>query len=190
MAGIPAAAADDRAALSASSSVRNTRVNSSSRALGSGSRTLGAAAPSVTGPTLLRLAHTFLGVDDLRAHDHLGEFAERRDELRPVRRVGVTEMVGNLVQHDEFPQRPCRASLGHRYRGAVGVAFVVRGGEPSPRPDGQLGDVGPTLVNGPEREYIVDVALHGVHRPEPGFRRQGEVGAEEVDYAVAVFARP
>ena len=99
IAGMPAAAADSRAARSASSSVCSTRVNSSSRALGSG---------SVTRPDVTPLAHAFLGVDDpqhvgdLGTHHRLGEVAERRDELRPVRRVGVAEMVGDLVQHDEF----------------------------------------------------------------------------------------
>ena len=51
----------------------------------------------------------FLRVDDpqhiadLGAHHHGGKLAERRDELRPVRWVGLTHVVGELVQHDEFP---------------------------------------------------------------------------------------
>src|SRR3954468_5283032 len=92
MAGIPAAAPDSRAATSASSSVRNTRLNSSSSAFGSG---------SVTRQTL---PDTFFGVDDpqdvgdLGTHHGLGEFAERRGELRSVRRFRVAQVVGDLVQ--------------------------------------------------------------------------------------------
>ena len=59
-------------------------------------------------PDVTPLAHAFLGVDDpqhmgdLGTHYRRGEIAERRDELGAVRRVGVAEMVGDLVQHDEF----------------------------------------------------------------------------------------
>ena len=54
------------------------------------------------------LSHTLFGVDDpqhvrdFRAHHRLGQFAECRDELRAVRRFGTAQVVGDLVQHDEF----------------------------------------------------------------------------------------
>jgi hypothetical protein len=93
IAGIPAATPASRAAVSASSSVRNTWLNNSSSAIGSGSA------------TRQTLPHTFFGVydpqyvGDLMAHHRFGELAERRDELRPVRRLGSAQVVGYLVQH-------------------------------------------------------------------------------------------
>ena len=55
--------------------------------------------------TLFRV-HDPQDVGDLRAHHRAGEFAERRDELRPVRRFGIAQVMGNLVQHHQFAQRP------------------------------------------------------------------------------------
>lgn len=49
------------------------------------------------------LPDTFFGVHDpqrvgdLGTHYHFGKVAERRDELRPVRRLGVAEVVGDFV---------------------------------------------------------------------------------------------
>src|SRR3954454_17717673 len=117
MAGIPAAAPDSRAAISASSSVPNTRLNNSSSSFGSGSA------------TRQTLPDTLFGVDypqdvgDLRTHDGFGEFAERRGELRSVRRFGVAQVVRNLMQHHQLSQRPVGAPVGHRDRGAVLAAL-------------------------------------------------------------------
>src|SRR5829696_2684401 len=178
IAGIPAAAPRSRAAVSASSSVRNTRLNISSSAFGSG---------SVTRQTL---PHTFFGVHDpqyvgdLRSHHRFGDFAERRDELRPVRRFGVAQVVGNLVQYDELAQRPRRAPIGHRDRGAVVVgALVVGGGGPASGPHRQW------TVDADVRQHVVHVALHRRRRREPPFRRKSQLGTEEVDDAVTAFGR-
>ena len=83
IAGNPAAAPASRAAASASSSVRNTRLNSSSSVFASGSGT------RQTLPHTLFGVHDPQYVGDLRAHHRFGKFAERRDELRPVRRLGI-----------------------------------------------------------------------------------------------------
>src|SRR3954447_9032304 len=128
MAGMPAAAPDSRAAISASSSVRNTRLNSSSSSFGSGCA------------TRQTLPHTFFGIHDpqdvadFRTHHRFGEFAERLDELRPVRRFGVAQVVGYLVQHHQLAQRPAGAAVGHGDRRAVVAVLVVRGGGPASGP--------------------------------------------------------
>src|SRR5262249_10295645 len=87
IAGMPAAASASSAAVSASSSVSSTRLNSSSRAFGSGSAT------RQTLPDTLFGVYDSQYVGDLGTHHHLGEFAERRDELWPVRRLRVAQVV-------------------------------------------------------------------------------------------------
>src|SRR6202011_757159 len=164
IAGSPAATPASRAAVSASSSVPNTWLNNSSSAFGSGSA------------TRQTLPHTFFGVydpqyvGDLMAHHRFGELAERRDELRPVRRLGVAQVVGYLVQDHQLAQRPLRAMVWHRDGGpiVIGVLIVGRGG-PASGPHCQRAHRRPACQDAGVGQHVVDVALYRGRRREPPF---------------------
>jgi hypothetical protein len=147
-------------------------------------------------PSHARSAHPFAGVDaaqdvlDFRPHHHSRKLGIDADEFMPMRcRVLRAQMVGDLVQNDEFTHSPSTSIpiIGDSDGPLIPFAFVVGGGGASARAHPK-GPSGPAVPDEPQ--HVVDVTLNGVDRREPGLWRQGQIGAEEVDISPAVVRGP